>query len=57
MMEPSGFVNMSRIVDQVISVRVTPSNVDRTFTVWADSYNVLRFRNGLAGMLYDYSTQ
>lgn len=56
-MEPSGFVNMSRIIDQVISVRVTPSNVDRTFSVWADSYNVLRFRDGLAGMLYDYSTQ
>ena len=48
---------MSRIVDQVISVRVTPSDVDRTFAVWADSYNVMRFRNGLAGMLYDYSTQ
>ena len=56
-MNPSGFVNMSRIVDQVISVRVTPSDVDRTFAVWADSYNVMRFRNGLAGMLYDYSTQ
>jgi hypothetical protein len=56
-MAPSGFVNMSRIVDQVISVRFTPSDVDRTFTVWADSYNVIRFRDGLAGMLYDYSTQ
>jgi hypothetical protein len=56
-MDPSGFVNMSRIVDQTISVRVIPSSVDRTFTVWADSYNVIRFRDGLAGMLYDYSTQ
>ena len=56
-MKPSGFVNMSRIVDQVVSVRVTPSDVDRTFSVWADSYNVIRFRDGLAGMLYDYSTQ
>ena len=56
-MNPTGFVNMSRIVEQTVYVRVTPSNVQRTFCVWADSYNVIRFRDGLAGMLYDYSTQ
>ena len=56
-MNPSGFVNMSRIIEQVIKVTVIPAAVDRTFTVWADSYNVMRFRDGLAGVLYDYSTQ
>jgi hypothetical protein len=56
-MDPSGFVNMSRIIDQVISVKFTPAVVDRIFTVWADSYNMIRFRDGLAGVLYDYSEQ
>lgn len=56
-MNPSGFVNMSRIIEQVLNVRVIPSNVDRTLVVWADSYNMMRFRDGLAGVLYDYSTQ
>lgn len=56
-MNPTGFVNMSRIVEQTVYVRVTPSNTTRTFTVWADSYNIIRFRDGLAGILYDYSTQ
>lgn len=51
-MNPSGFVNMSRIKDQVISVRVNPSNEDRVFKIWATSYNVVRFKDGLCGLLY-----
>lgn len=51
-MNPSGFVNMSRIKDQVVSVRVNPSNEDRVFKIWATSYNVVRFKDGLCGLLY-----
>ena len=51
-MNPSGFVNMSRIRDQVISVRLIPSAQERTLKIWATSYNITRFRDGLCGLLY-----
>lgn len=51
-MNPSGFINMSRIRDQIISVRVNPSQVDRKFRIWATTYNVIKFRDGLCGLLY-----
>lgn len=51
-MNPSGFINMSRIIDQIVSVRVNPSMSDRTIRVWATSYNMLKFRDGLCGLLY-----
>lgn len=51
-MNPSGFINMSRIRDQVISVKVNPSAIDRKFRIWATTYNVIKFRDGLCGLLY-----
>jgi hypothetical protein len=51
---PTGQVNMSRIINKNLTMNLTP-NTDsegRDIRVYAKSYNVLRFANGLAGLLF-----
>jgi hypothetical protein len=49
---PSGQVNMSRIMDQSISMSLTQSDFVRNIRVYAVSYNILRVQNGLAGVMF-----
>ena len=50
---PTGSVNMSRIINQLLTLRLTEySGGTRTIHIYAKSYNVLRIQNGLAGMLF-----
>jgi len=53
--DPSTYVNMSRIRQQVFDLKVTPAASPRNFVLYAKSYNVLRVENGLAGLLFNSS--
>jgi hypothetical protein len=49
---PTGQVNMSRITNQNIWMKLTDNSVSRNVRVYAKSYNILRVQNGLAGVLF-----
>jgi hypothetical protein len=49
---PTGQVNFSRILNQLLTVNLTPSTRERNVRVYAKSYNILRIQNGLAGCLF-----
>ena len=51
---PTGQVNMSRIINKNLTVNLTPNTnaKGRDIRVYAKSYNVLRFANGVAGLLF-----
>lgn len=49
---PTGTVNMSRIVNQLLTLKLTEYTGSRTIHIYAKSYNVLRIQNGLAGLLF-----
>ena len=54
---PTGQINFSRIKD--ISLDVTTSalaNVKKSLRVYAMSYNIVRIENGIAGMLFNFTT-
>jgi hypothetical protein len=53
--DPSTFVNMSRIRQQIYDVKFDPSPSQRTFVIYAKNYNILRVENGLAGLLFNSS--
>lgn len=53
--DPSTFVNMSRIRQQVYSVKFDPSVSQRNFIIYAKNYNLLRIENGLAGLMFNSS--
>lgn len=53
--DPSTYVNMSRIRQQVFDLKVIPAAAARNFVVYAKSYNMLRVENGLAGLLFNSS--
>jgi hypothetical protein len=50
---PTGQVNMSRIVNQLLSITSTPNTKQRNVRVYALNYNVLRIHNGLAGVIFN----
>ena len=49
---PTGQVNFSRILNQLLTINLTPSTRQRNVRVYAKSYNILRIQNGLAGCLF-----
>ena len=51
---PTGQVNMSRIINKNLTVNLTPNTSagGRDIRVYAKSYNILRFADGLAGLLF-----
>ena len=54
---PTGQINFSRI--KTISLDITTAalaGVSKTLRVYATSYNILRIENGLAGMLFNFTT-
>ncbi len=51
--DPSGQVNMSRILTKLLTVTSVPSDVPREIRVYAVSYNVLRVCGGLAGVIFN----
>lgn len=53
--DPSTYVNMSRIRQQIFDLKVIPAATARNFVVYAKSYNILRVENGLAGLLFNSS--
>ena len=50
---PTGQVNMSRIINQLLSITTTPNTQARNVRVYAVNYNVLRIQNGLAGVIFN----
>ena len=50
---PTGQVNMSRIINQLLSITTTPNTQKRNVRVYAVNYNVLRIQNGLAGVIFN----
>jgi hypothetical protein len=49
---PTGQVNMSRIMNQNIWMKLTDSPKSRNVRIYAKSYNILRVQNGLGGVLF-----
>lgn len=49
---PTGQVNSSRIKDNILKVDFMPSTSDRKLRVYAESYNILKIKNGIAGILF-----
>jgi hypothetical protein len=49
---PTGQVNMSRIQNKLLTLKVPTSSQSREVRVYARSYNILRIENGLAGVLF-----
>ena len=54
--DPTGQVNMSRIITKLLTTTVVPSAVPRELRVYAVNYNVLRVRSGLAGLIFNSTT-
>ena len=53
--DPTGQINMSRIQNQQLTLKLTgnlPDGSTRHIKVYAKSYNILRIKNGLAGLLF-----
>lgn len=50
---PTGQVNMSRIINQILSINSTINTKQRDVRVYALNYNVLRIQNGLAGVIFN----
>ena len=51
--DPTGQVNMSRIITKLLTVTSVPSTVSRELRVYAMNHNVLRVRGGLAGLIFN----
>jgi hypothetical protein len=49
---PTGQVNMSRIQNKIVTLKLSDSTDTRKIRIYAKSYNVLRIENGLAGVLF-----
>lgn len=50
--EPSGQTNMSRIINKLLNVNINSQAYDVQVRVYARSFNILRIRNGLAGVIF-----
>lgn len=51
--KPSGYVNFSRIRQVLLALNVESSTLARQFRVLAVNHNVLRFENGLVGIMFN----
>ena len=49
---PTGQVNASRVKDNMLKLDAMPSKSDRKLRVYAESYNILQVKNGIAGILF-----
>jgi len=54
--EPTGQVNMSRIITKLLTLNTVPSDVSREVRVYAVNYNVLRVCSGLGGLIFNSTT-
>lgn len=50
---PSGYVNFSRIKQVQLGVNLSSYNTSRTLKIACVSHNILRFENGLAGLMFN----
>ena len=53
--EPTGQVNMSRIINKLLKVNLASpysGSDNRNIRIYAKNYNVLRVQDGLAGLLF-----
>jgi hypothetical protein len=50
---PSGYVNFSRIKQALLTVNADPNTQNRQLRLAFVSHNVLRFENGLAGLMFN----
>ncbi|MDA9846997.1 hypothetical protein N9C10_03625 [Flavobacteriaceae bacterium] len=53
---PTGQVNMSRITNKLLDINTTANTQDRTISVYAVNFNVLRVQNGLAGVIFNFNS-
>jgi hypothetical protein len=51
--EPSGQVNMSRILNKILTINTTPCSKIRDVRIYAINYNILRVQYGLAGVIFN----
>ena len=51
--QPSGHINMSLIDNAQLNLNMTSSINDGEIYLYATNYNFLRFKNGMAGLLYN----
>ena len=49
---PTGQVNMSRINNKLLTINTPTPSVDRDVRIYAKSINILKIRDGLAGLLF-----
>ena len=49
---PTGQINMSRIQNKNLKLNLTDSDNERHIKIYAKSYNILRIKNNLAGLLF-----
>ena len=54
--DPSGQVNMSRIITKLLTVTSVPSTVQRELRIYAVNYNVLRICSGIGGLIFNSTT-
>jgi hypothetical protein len=50
--QPTGQINMSRIINKLLTVNFSSSGTDRKLRIYAKSYNILRIKDGVAGILF-----
>ena len=50
---PTGQVNMSRIINKLLTINTTSNTVQRNVRVYALNFNILRVQNGLAGIIFN----
>ena len=51
--EPTGQINMSRIINKILTVNTKPCSKIRDLRVYAVNYNILRVCSGLAGVIFN----
>ena len=49
---PTGQVNMSRILNKILTINTTANTNQRDIRVYAKSYNILRIQSGISGVLF-----
>lgn len=52
-----GHVNMSRIKDKEMTLYMTPSDVNRTYRIYATSYNIFMIKDGISGLLFTHNNE
>lgn len=54
--QPTGQVNMSRILDKKLTLRYFPTSLYRYVRVYARNYNILKIRDGLGGLMFTHNS-